>query len=75
MNRKEELWSLLLKYDAVNLSVFKELKALYTGEEWLDKRELVFKNLPSYVVVGELYKEERLYDRLLKIIFNGNLSE
>lgn len=65
---KEELWTLLLKYKPGNLNVFKELKALYTGEEWLDKRELVFKNLPSYVAVGELYKEERLYDRLIKIV-------
>lgn len=65
---EQEIWSLLLKYQAGDMSVFKEPKALYTKEEWADKREVIFEKLPAYAARDKLYKEEKLFDRLLKMV-------
>lgn len=74
IGRKEdymkELWSLVLEYNAGDLGTFKELKALYTEEEWKEQREKVFTSLSSDTCVEELYKEEKLYDRLLKNVLD-----
>ncbi len=67
----EQLWKLVLEYNAGNLKLYKELKKQYTNEEWLVKREEIFKKLPSYVRVEPLYKEEKLYDRLLTCVINS----
>lgn len=67
----EELWLLLLKYKVGDVTVFQELKGLYTQEEWEDKRELIFNKLPAYAAVDKLYKEEKLYDRLLKVVLDS----
>lgn len=64
----EQLWQLVLEHDAGNLELYKELKGQYTVEEWLVKREEIFKKLPSYVHIERLYKEEKLYDRLLEYV-------
>ncbi|WP_125142053.1 SWIM zinc finger family protein [Clostridium transplantifaecale] len=70
IGRKEdymkELWSLVLDYKAGDLEIYKELKALYTEEEWEEQREKVFSKLSRNICVEELYKEEKFYDRLLK---------
>lgn len=74
IGRKEdymkELWSLVLEYKAGDLEIYKELKALYSEEEWKEQREKVFTKLSANTCVEELYKEEKLYDRLLKNVLD-----
>lgn len=67
----EQLWELVLDYEAGNLDLYKELKRQYSAEEWLVKREEIFKKLPTYAHVERLYKEEKLYDRLLTYVLNS----
>lgn len=73
-NRKayiEQLWKLVLEHEAGNLELYRELKKQYTAEEWIIKREEIFKKLPAYAHVERLYKEEKLYDRLLVYVLNS----
>lgn len=65
---KKELWSLLLQYNLGDLNVYKELKTLYSEEEWKEKREIIFEKVKKYSIVDRLYKEEKLYDRLLNFV-------
>ena len=44
------------------------MKKQYPPGEWKEKREEVFANLPGHVRPDELYKEEKLYDRLLELV-------
>lgn len=67
----EQLWKLVLEHEAGNLDLYKELKGQYTAEEWIVKREEIFKKLPAYAHVERLYKEEKLYDRLLAYVLNS----
>lgn len=67
----EQLWKLVLEHEVGNLELYKELKEQYTTEEWLVKREEIFKKLPAYANVERLYKEEKLYDRLLACVLNS----
>ncbi len=67
----EQLWELVLDHEAGNLDLYKELKKQYSTEEWLVKREEIFKKLPAYVHVEKFYKEEQLYDRLLEYVLNS----
>ena len=73
-NRKaymEQLWKLVLEHRAGDLKLYKELREQYTAEEWLEKREEVFKKLPAHARIQRLYKEEKLYDRLLTCVLNS----
>lgn len=67
----EQLWKLVLEHEAGDLELYRELKKQYTAEEWLEKREEIFKKLPAYAHVERLYKEEKLYDRLLMYVSNS----
>lgn len=67
----EQLWKLLLEHEAGNLDLYRELKKQYSVDEWLIKREEIFKKLPAYAHVERLYKEEKLYDRLLTSVLNS----
>ncbi len=67
----EQLWELVLDHEAGNLDLYKELKKQYSAEEWLVKREEIFKKLPAYAHVERFYKEEQLYDRLLEYVLNS----
>lgn len=67
----EQLWKLVIEYEAGNLDLYRELKKQYTAEEWLVKREEIFKKLPAYAHVERSYKEEKLYDRLLVYVLNS----
>lgn len=58
--------------EAGNLDLYRELKKQYTADEWLIKREEVFKKLPAYAHVERLYQEERLHDRLLVYALNSS---
>lgn len=66
----EQLWELVLGYEKGNLELYKELKKQYTAEEWIVKREEVFKNLQAHDSIEKLYEEEKLYDRLLIHVLN-----
>jgi len=67
----EQLWELVLDHEAGNLDLYNELKKQYSAEEWLVKREEVFKKLPAYAHIEKFYKEEKLYDRLLEYVLNS----
>lgn len=65
---QEQLWKLILKYNKGNLKIFRELKSYYPVEEWKDVREKIFSNLLPFSHMDVLYKEEKLYDRLMKTV-------
>ena len=67
----EQLWQLVLDHEAGDLGLYRELKKQYCVDEWLIKREEIFKKLPAYAHVERLYKEEKLYDRLLTYVLNS----
>ena len=67
----EQLWKLVLEHEPGDLELYRELKKQYSTEEWLVKREEVFKKLPAYANVERLYKEEKLYDRLLGYVLSS----
>lgn len=67
----EQLWQLVIEHEAGNLDLYRELKKQYTADEWIIKREEIFKKLPTYAHVERLYKEEKLYDRLLVYVLNS----
>lgn len=67
----EQLWKLVLEYEPGNLELYRELKKQYTADEWLVKREGILGKLPAYAHVERLYKEEKLYDRLLVYVLNS----
>ncbi|WRK55074.1 hypothetical protein SD457_09765 [Coprobacillaceae bacterium CR2/5/TPMF4] len=49
----EQLWQLVTKDKPGNLDIFKELKSLYSEDEWLDIREkylLYFKKMPKLLI-------------------------
>lgn len=66
-----QLWKLILEDEAGSLDIYRELKKQYTIEEWTDKREELFKKLPKYAHIDQLYKEEKLYDRLLEFVMQS----
>ena len=67
----EQLWKLVLEHEPGNLELYRELKKQYTADEWLVKREEIYGKLPAYAHVERLYKEEKLYDRLLVYVLNS----
>lgn len=66
-----QLWELILDHKAGNVEIYRELRKQYSEEEWCERREEVYKKLPSYAPVAELYKEEKLYDRLLGCVLQS----
>lgn len=68
---RKQLWKLVLEDAPGKLHIYKELKKQYSPEEWEEKREEVFEKLPRYVRPDELYKEEKLYDRLLELVMES----
>ena len=48
------------------------MKAQYSEEEWLTKREELFKKLPANAHIDRMYKEEKLYDRLLAYVLKSS---
>lgn len=68
----EQLWKLVLEQSAEDLDIYKELKAQYSEKEWLIKREELFKKLPANAHIDRLYKEEKLYDRLLAYVLKSS---
>ena len=67
----EQLWELVLQYQPGNLETYRELKRQYAEEEWLKEREIIFEKLAHFACVDQLYKEEKMYDRLLGYILES----
>ena len=65
----EQLWKLVLEQSAGDLDIYKEQ---YSEKEWLIKREELFKKLPPNAHIDRLYKEEKLYDRLLAYVLKSS---
>lgn len=66
-----QLWELVTK--DFNIEEYRELKKMYSESEWLSEREKIFKetyerNLP------EIYYEEKMYDRLMKIVLKSSAN-
>lgn len=70
---KQQLWLLVTKDDCNNLEQFRELKNLYSVTDWETVREKVFDNMPKQYNFAALYNEEKLYDRLLKVVLDGSM--
>ncbi len=66
--RKEELISLIIKYDKCNLDAFKELKGLCDKEEWESVRKEIFDVVGKSGGADRLFDEEKMYDRLTEYI-------
>ena len=67
----EHLW--LLVTENRESALYKELRSQYSPEEWLTEREKVF---PYYSAIGQadLFREEKLYDRLWDVIKNQPIN-
>ena len=70
---KLQLWELVTKHATGQLEFYRELKKLYTAEEWLTVREEIFRLLVKNMHLDDLYVEEKLYDRLLVSVLNAPL--
>ncbi|MCD7892922.1 MAG: hypothetical protein LUG60_04390 [Erysipelotrichaceae bacterium] len=66
---KQQL-KLLIKFNPNNLDDYRELKSLYTQEAWNEIREDIFLELSDSDYIAVVYKEEGLYDRLLKYVID-----
>ena len=69
---KDELWKLISDYDKGNLNIFRELKSLYTDVEWEIKRQIIFDNYKNYYGIEKLYLEEKMYEKLLKVVVDSS---
>lgn len=69
---EEELWALVLNYKASDLDLYKELKSIYSDEEWMKEREKVFSKLASNRGIDKFYELEGLYDRLLELVVRSH---
>lgn len=65
---QKQLWKLVTQDDAGNLEDFKELRSLYSEQEWKEVREEIFQALPPHAQPQRLYQEEGMYDRLLEYV-------
>ena len=78
LNRNEdyqnELWTIALYVMPCNLEIFRELKTLYSPEEWPIAREELFAVVSKRSGFDELLREEELYDQLLGYLMNPSVS-
>lgn len=66
-----QLWQLTTEDHAGNLDDFRELKAMYSKDEWPKVREEILKALPRQAHVERFYYEEGMYDRLLEYVLSA----
>ena len=66
----KQLWELVIK--DFNISEYRELKKLYSENEWLSEREKIFKEIYERHL-PEIYYEEKMYDKLLKIVLKSSV--
>ena len=70
--KKEEylhmLWKLVLEMRAADIALYRELKSQYRPEEWNKLREKILVIWGTNPYAAQLYVEEKLYDRLLRLV-------
>jgi len=71
---QDELWTIALYVMPCNLEIFRELKTLYSPEEWPIAREELFAVVSKRSGFDELLREEELYDRLLDFLMDPSVS-
>ncbi|MBO0454154.1 SWIM zinc finger family protein [Candidatus Enterococcus murrayae] len=62
----EQLYHLIYEDDPGSLETFRELKQLYSTDEWRPIRDKIFNKLAGEVVLDDLYVEEQCYDLLME---------
>lgn len=66
---KAELYEMLYSHASGSIYIYKEIKALYTPEEWVSQREKIISELSSsdsrWMDLKPVYAEEEMLDRLL----------
>ena len=67
---RKQLWELVIK--DFNISEYRELKKLYSENEWFSEREKIFKEIYERHL-PEIYYEEKMYDKLLKIVLKSSV--
>lgn len=69
---KNELWQLVLRDG--ELTIYDEVKSLYSAEEWPEKQDIIFRTLEErpYSGVDLLYRSERMYDKILNLAMKQN---
>ena len=66
-----QLWQLVMEHRPGDMELYRELKGQYSEEEWIKKREEIFSGQHSRRHAAEMYREEKLYDRLLELCVNS----
>ncbi len=66
-----QLWELLLQQTPGDLDTFRELRDQYGADEWIAQREEIFRRLPAYAHIEQLYQEEKLHDKLLDFVLQS----
>ncbi|MCD7892920.1 MAG: SWIM zinc finger family protein [Erysipelotrichaceae bacterium] len=66
---KKQLYIIITDNTRVDLDYYRELKSLYSNEEWITIRDKIFNKSPKNLY--DLYKEEKMYDKLLDYALNG----
>lgn len=69
---RNELWQLIIGHG--DLTVYDEIKAQYSAEEWLEKQGIIFDELEKkpYSKIDTIYRSEGMYDRLLNLALRQN---
>ena len=67
------MWRIVTQIKPGDLTLFREFKEQYGKDGWPEMREKVFKALSMQpFALMELYREEELYDRLIKVVLSAN---
>ena len=66
------LWQLETNYLKADVDIWKELKSVYSGDEWLEIRESLLEKLSGEYYIHRLYCEENMYDKLLEICLRSH---
>lgn len=62
---------IFIKVGNQDIDIYMELKSLYSDEEWVEKREIIFSKISAHARIDKLFEIEKLYDRLLKIVVDS----
>lgn len=68
----DQLFQLIKKDVHGDIDSYRELKAHYPKDEWVEIREKLLADLPASAPIDRFYKEEKLYDRLLDYVQKSN---
>ncbi|MCD7808337.1 MAG: SWIM zinc finger family protein [Erysipelotrichaceae bacterium] len=66
---KKQLYIIITEDTRVDLDYYRELKSLYSSDEWVMIRNEIFEKSPRNIY--DLYQEEKIYDKLLDYVLNS----